>query len=293
MLAELIATVEVKNRLGEGVLWDAETGSVWWTDILSKKLYAYHLSNAELSVWDTPEQLACFALVENHSKILAGFESGFAYFEPESAELEWICKVEPDNPSSRLNDGRTDRQGRFWVGTLSQDASVSGDFGALYSLDSEHQLRKHLSEIEVSNSLCWSPESNYLYHCDTPKQTIQRYEFDQVSCELANGVDFVSTEEHCYPDGSIVDADGFLLNAQWGGSKVVRYNRDGAVDSELLMPVSQPTCVAIGGPDANLLFVTSAKEALERNEPEAGNLFIYKTDLVGLPEARYRSKSCS
>lgn len=291
MKAELIEVINVANRLGEGVLWDAESGSVWWTDILSRKLYAYRLSDAHLTEWETPEELACFALVQGQDDcILAGFASGFAYFELSSARVDWICKVEEQNSLSRLNDGRVDRQGRFWVGTMAPDAKSPDSLGALYSLDCDHKLRKHISGIEISNSLCWSPDSHTVYHCDTPRHVIQSYAFDSMAGSLGGATDFVVTEEHCFPDGSTIDADGYLLNAQWGGSKIVRYSPDGKVDSALMMPVSQPTCVAIGGAENNLLFVTSAKEVLERDEPDAGSLFIYKTDLTGLPETRYFSE---
>lgn len=289
MNVELVKVVDVANRLGEAVLWDAESASVWWTDILSQKLYAFHISDERLKVFDTPEELACFAFVEGHDYLLAGFASGFAYFDPLTGSVDWICKIESDNPLSRLNDGRTDRQGRFWAGSLSTGDENDGLGGALYRLDSNHQVHRHLSAIEISNSLCWSPQSDFLYHCDTPTRTIQRYSFNPSTAEIDGGTDFIRTEENCFPDGSIVDAEGFVLNAQWGGSKVVRYDLNGNVDSELLMPVSQPTCVAIGGADNNLLFVTSASEALTVPEAQAGSLFIYKTDCLGLPESRYRS----
>lgn len=295
MRAELIKTVSIGNRLGEGVLWDSESDAVWWTDILSKKLYSYTLSNDCLSQWDTPEELGCFALVDqgidDSSLLLAGFASGLAYFEPRSGQVQWLHKVEEGNPDSRLNDGRTDRQGRFWVGSLAPEGTNTETSGALYSLDSALNLRSHFGNIKISNSLCWSPDSSTLYHADTVNQTIQSYPFDSDMGVLGEPSEFVRTEPDCFPDGSIVDAQGYLLNAQWGGSKVVRYSPLGEVDFELQMPVSQPTCVAIGGLNNDLMFVTSAKEGLEVHEAQAGDLFIYKTDLVGLSEVRFSPKS--
>ena len=294
MQAELIKTVAVGNRLGEAVLWDAETNAVWWTDIISKKLYRYTFVDENLSTWDTPEELACFSLVDKRfakgSLLLAGFASGFAYFEPNTGEVQWLHKIEETNLDSRLNDGRTDRQGRFWAGSLAPQGTSIETLGALYSLDGELKLDTHLRNIKISNSLCWSPNSNVLYHADTVNQTVQRYSFDSNNGVIGGVSEFVRTESDCYPDGSIVDAQGYLLNAQWGGSKVVRYSPSGEVDFELRVPVSQPTCVAIGGPNNDLLFVTSAKEDLETPEAQAGDLFIYKTDLVGLNEVRFKPK---
>jgi len=288
---ELLHSLPVQNELGEGVIWDHQRQRCWWTDIVQKKLFRYDPNTQNLEQWSTPERLCCFAPVAGEDYLVAAFDSGFAFYEPESDWIEWIEKVEADNPGTRLNDGRTDRQGRFWAGTMIEDQETATDKGSLYCLDSNLHLSKKFGGLFITNSLCWSPDSSFMYHCDTPRQKINQYAFDQFSTELGEREVLTQTEEACYPDGSIVDAQGYLWNAQWGGSKVVRYAPDGTKDLELKLPVSQPTCVAFGGANLDLLFVTSAHQDLHTDDrarqPQAGNLFVYQTDFQGVIESAF------
>ena len=291
-LPRLIEVLPVKNELGEGVIWDAQSGSAWWTDIESRRIYRYQLETKELESWNTPERVGCFAFVEDRDYLLVGFESGFAYYNPETGWLKWLQKIEQDMPGTRVNDGRTDRLGRFWAGTMVENDKSPAGSGTLYCLDKTLEVGGKLSGLNIPNSLCWSPDSSCMYHTDTPTRRINRYDFNTETAEISNRTTFVETPEGHMPDGSIVDAEGFLWNAQWGASQVVRYSPTGETDLILPMPVTQPTCVAFGGENLNILFVTSAalgldSKALEQT-PEAGNIFIYETDFTGLPESPFK-----
>lgn len=287
MEAELIKQIPVANQLGEGVLWDQETQAVWWVDILQSKLYRYVVEADQLTEWETPERLCSFALVESSNKILAAFASGFAWYEPESGDVEWIQKVEEDNPGTRLNDGKADPKGNFWVGGVVEDEDTATDRTAFYCLNSDLVLSKQLDQISISNGLCWSPCGHYLYHTDTPTQLIRRYAVDGDT--LGAGEDFANTEEGCFPDGSTCDSQGYVYNAEWGGSKVRCYQADGAVNADLAMSVSQPSCTAFGGKNLDLLFVTSAAVGLD-DEEGAGDFFIFQTDRKGVPQARFKGQ---
>jgi len=290
--AELIDVVSVQNELGEGVIWDQWRQKVWWTDITQQQLYRYDPESKNLESWHTPERLCCFAPVHERDYLIAAFASGFAYYQPLNGNIKWIEKVEKNNPGTRLNDGRTDRQGRFWAGTMVEDETTATAKGALYCLDQQLTISAHIQKLSITNSLCWSPDSSILYHCDTPSQTIDQYAFDAGDGTISDKQILAKTGKDCFPDGSIVDADGMLWNAQWGGHKIVRYAPDGSVDLELAVPVSQPSCVAFGGTDLDLLIVTSAYLELtpeaRRAEPNAGNLFIYKTNVQGLTEQPFK-----
>lgn len=290
-MIELISSIPVQNELGEGIIWDHQRQRLWWTDIENSNLYRYDPTTEELEQWSTPERLACFAPVAGQDYLVGAFASGFAFYDPVKESLEWIEKVEADNPGTRLNDGRTDRQGRMWAGTMVENSDQSNYRGSLYCLDSNLLLRKTFGNLLITNSLCWSPDSKRMYHCDTPRQKINHYPFNPQSGEIGNPEVLVSTEDECYPDGSIVDAQGYLWNAQWGGSKVVRYAADGSSDLEIELPVSQPTCVAFGGADLNLICVTTARQGLSREklgvQSQAGDVFIYKTDFKGLVESPF------
>jgi len=111
----LVKTLAVENELGEGVIWDHATGKLWWTDIQQSQLYCYDPLSEELQQWSTPERLCCFAPRQSAPGLIAAFASGFAFYQPENGGIEWLHKIESDNNGTRLNDGRTDRQGRFWA----------------------------------------------------------------------------------------------------------------------------------------------------------------------------------
>jgi len=294
---KLIQSLDVGNTLGEGVIWDARRQRIWWTDIESCKLFRCDPMTNELEQWSTPERLSCLAPVAGSERMVVAFESGFAFFSPETEQIEWIEKLELDNPGTRMNDGRTDRQGRFWAGSMVEDRNKFTYKGSLYCLDHSQRVSRHLQGLSITNSLCWNFDGTVMYHGDSPKRSIQKYQFDpetgQASCEG----NFVTTDPDCFPDGSCIDAEGCLWNAQWGGAKIVRYSPSGRVDLELKVPVSQPSCVAFGGVDLNLLIVTSAKQGLSKSQleqqPQAGNLLIYHTPFRGLIDTEYKSNSAN
>lgn len=287
----LLDIIRCQNILGEGVQWNHRDQSVWWTDILGSKLYRYQPVTQDLQVWNTPDRVSCFAFVEDHSRLLLALASGFAWFDLLTGHYDWIAQPESGLPGNRLNDGRVDRQGRFWVGSLVEEPQSEHQQAALYCLDHGQRVKQHLSGLKISNSLCWSPDSSKLYHADSPSHSIRVYDFDPESGSLTNPGIFATLPDGMEPDGACVDAQGYLWSAQWGGSRVVRYAPDGRVDRLLELPVSQPTCVALGGKDMNWLLITSARKGLSKQalaaQPEAGSLFIYHTDVQGLPENWY------
>lgn len=287
-LYSLLDTVPCQNILGEGVQWNVADQSVWWTDIQAAKIYRYHPATKALNTWPTPEPVGCFAFAQKDSRLLVAFASGIAWLDLDSGAYAWLARPELTVTGNRLNDGRVDRQGRFWVGGLVEQA---GQTAALYCLDSQLQLSCHLRGLSISNSLCWSPDSSHLYHADSPTHRIHVYEFDALSGKLGERRIFATTADGVEPDGACIDAQGYLWSAQWGGSRVVRYAPDGRVAMTLELPVSQPTCVAFGGPQLDWLFVTSARKGLSAEQlqaqPQAGDLMIFQTDVCGLPECRF------
>ncbi len=290
----LIDTITVQNELGEGVIWDHGASKVWWTDIQQSKLYRYDPQSKELEQWDTPERLCCFAPRANRrnqwsTELVVAFESGFAFYTPATGELQWIETLEKNNPGTRLNDGGTDRQGRLWAGSMVEDSEQATEKGYLYCLNHDLSVTKTIGGLSIPNSLCWSPDGKTMYHTDTPTRQIKQYDYDCQHGRFSAPRIFTTTNKGCYPDGSTVDAQGFLWNAQWGSNTVVRYSADGNQDLVVDVPASQPSCVAFGGKDLNLLLVTSAWQDLDTRhaDPEAGNLFIYETEYQGLIESMF------
>ncbi|HWA91048.1 MAG TPA: SMP-30/gluconolactonase/LRE family protein [Rhizomicrobium sp.] len=285
-----VETIAVGNTLGEGIHWDVATQSAWWTDIQEKRIHRYDPAARKLDAFAMPERVGAFALMERGDRIVAALESGFALVDLKGGAPEWLGRPDAAVPGLRFNDGRVDRQGRFWAGTMEEIEPRAG-LGNLYSVGPDGSVARRESGIAISNGLAWSPDGARMYFADSPLRTIYCYDFDTASGQISNRRVFARTPDGAHPDGAAVDSLGFLWSAHWGAGRIVRYRPDGTVDRALDVPVSQPTCVAFGGPDLDLMFVTSARDGLSAqalaNETGAGNVFVYKMDVKGLPDRRY------
>ncbi len=287
---KLVETLRVRNNLGEGIQWDVETGAAWWTDIHARTILRYVPSTGAFDTFAMPERVGSFGLIEGSDDIVVAFESGFAIADLDGAILSWLGKPDAALPGVRFNDGRVDRQGRFWAGSMVETEPRDAR-GNLYCVGKDGAVQRRESGIIISNGLSWSPDSRQMYFADSPLRSIYVYDFDANDGSIANRRVFANTPEGAHPDGATVDAEGYLWSAHWGAGQIVRYKPDGSVDRVLPVPASQPTCVAFGGADLDLLFVTSARENLSEQalagQPDAGNVFIYKMDVKGLPDRRY------
>lgn len=284
-----IDIIPTQNTLGEGILWDSAEQQLWWTDIQERHLYRCDPETHEIETFPLPERLGSFGLVEGSTKIIAAFESGFALYQPETAAIDWLVRPPHASDNIRFNDGRVDRQGRFWAGSM-----VEGDGaprGRLYRLDRDGTCTVCEDRIAISNSLCFSPDGRYAYFADSPARAIQRYDIDAQSGAISNRRLFAATSEGAYPDGAQVDGEGCVWSAHWGAGQIVRYATDGAVVGTIALPVTQPTCVAFGGKNMDLLFVTTAREGLSEQvlaaQPHAGAVLVYRVMTQGLPDARF------
>ena len=286
--AELVNIISVGNTLGEGVSWDPVNERLWWTDIQERLLYRYDPLQGAQKTFELPERLGSFGFVQDSQQIVAAFESGFAMYHPESGALEWLARPEHAAKNLRFNDGRVDRQGRFWAGSM-----VEGDglpTAKLYCLRGR-TLEVCLTDIAISNSICFSPDGRHLYFADTPQRAIMRYDIDANTGAISNRSIFARTPSGAFPDGSNVDSQGYVWNAHWGAGRVVRYALDGSIDLEIEIPTAQPTCVAFGGKNLDLLYVTSARQGMKPDvlarQPHAGDVFVYQLGIKGLADPRF------
>jgi sugar lactone lactonase YvrE len=286
-----IDVFKVGNILGEGILWDSRRGALWWTDIQGRKLHRHDWSSGRIQILDAPERIGSFGLVAQSDDLIAAFASGVALYHPHAHSVTWLARPEAVTPGIRFNDGRVDRRGRFWCGTM-VEGTLPGLSGSLYSIAAAGELRCHLEGVKISNSLCMSPDGTRLYFADSPTRTINSYELLEPEGILGKHRIFAQTPEGAYPDGAAIDADGCLWSAHWGAGAVVRYTPDGRIDRTLRVPASQPSCVCFAGPDLDVLCVTSARENLDPSmldaEPNAGDVFLYRAGVQGLPESEYR-----
>lgn len=288
--------VDAKNTLGEGVLWCERSQRVLWTDIEGAVLYAFHPETGQTSSWPMPERLACFAFTEDEDRLLVGLASRLAFFAFSSGAITPICRVEADLPDTRINDGRCDRQGRFVFGTFNQ-AQPKEAIGSFYRLNADLSLEQlPLQKVAIANSICFSPDGATMYFADSMEKLIRCCDY-AADGGLGPARVFVDLRgEAGEPDGSTVDAEGYLWNALWGAGKINRYRPDGRLERELRLPASQPSCIALGGPNLSTVYATSARvglsEAALTAEPVAGGLFgAGQHGLRGLPEQRFLANS--
>ena len=292
-MTQVRTAVDARNILGEGVLWCDRTRRVFWTDIHAATLWSLVPETGAVRTWSIPDRLGCFALTEDDDTLLLGLASQLAFFHLESGRLTHVCDVEPELASTRINDGRCDRQGRFVFGTLNEHASRER-IGSFYRLGADLRLEKlPLGGVAIPNSICFSPDGSRMYYCDSIARVIRCSDYGPSPDDLRNERVFADLRGGPgAPDGSTVDCEGGVWNAQWGAARVVRYAPDGAVDCVIPVPVSQPSCVCFADDGLTQLYVTTAREdlsdaALEK-EPLAGGLFCADLPNVrGLPESRF------
>jgi L-arabinonolactonase len=284
--------LDVQNQLGEGVLWDVRAHTAVWTDIEGARFWQWQ-PGGEPESRALAQRLGSIALTEIGGSYVGAFEQGFAAFTPATGAFEMLAPVTGKHAHLRLNDGRVDRTGTFWAGSM---AEAKGDpKGSLWRYDGGGKATPFLGDIKIPNSLCWNRDGSQMYFADSPRQTIWRYAFDAERGPIGEPEIFATTTGDRYPDGSCIDVDDHLWNAQWGSGEVVRYRPDGSIERRIRLPVSQPSCPAFGGPDLNLLMITTARVDLTpeqlAEQPLAGALFVYATDVVGLPEMICRGVS--
>lgn len=285
--------VDAGHALGEGVLWCERTGRLLWTDIPAATLWSHSPSTGRTVSWTMPERLCCLALTGSDDRLLLGLASGLAFFTFSTGKVTRICDVEADRPSTRLNDGRCDRQGRFVFGMFNEDENPKPAIGGFYRLHLDLTLeRLPLPPAAIANSICFSPDGRRMYFADSQQKAILYADYDPCSAEVGRVHVFVAADAAPgEPDGATVDADGYLWSTRWGAGQVMRFAPDGRLDRVVELDAPQPSCPAFGGPGLSTLFVTSAHVGMSGSDraasPLSGAVFRQTLDLRGLPEARF------
>lgn len=284
----ITCVVDARNILGEVPVWDVAEQALYWVDIEGRLLQRLTPSTGKVERWEMPERIACFALREKGGLIVA-FASGIAFYDLGTGAIDWIARPDPV-PTNRFNEGKCDRLGRFWAGTM--DDRLTHHSGSLFRVDPDLSVTRVLDGIGISNSIVWSLDDREFYFADTLDGAIDRFDYDAAAGTLSNRrriVDLAGTG--IGPDGSTIDTEGYLWNAQWDGWRLARYAPDGRLDRIVELPVQKPTSCMFGGPDLRTLYVTSAIWDLTaeqlRDQPQAGGLFALDVGIGGVPEPRF------
>jgi sugar lactone lactonase YvrE len=271
--------------LGEGPLWSEREQRLFFVDIVGMRIHAYRPATGRLETWQLDRFTGSLAECRSGG-LIATQKDRIVRFDPARglSSLEEIVVLEGDRPANRLNDGKTDGAGRFWVGSMQHDEQAHA--GRLWCVTADGKARAVRDGIGVSNSIAFDPARNRMYFADSMAKLIEQTTLD-VHGLPTTWQPFARTEQGG-PDGSCTDADGFLWNAEWGASRVVRYAPTGELERVVAMPVTRPSCPAFGGADLRTLFVTSARYLMspeeDRTDVDAGSLYaITLDDVKGVP----------
>ena len=276
-------------ELGEGALWHPLRRQLFWFDILGCKLLTLNID--EPKEWRFPEMVSAAAWVAYDVLLIAGERDLFLY-QLDTEEILPLCELEADIPTNRSNDGRADRQGGFWIGTMAKDSTDRKGKGAIYRFY-KGERRKLFPEISIPNAICFAPDGTTAYFGDTMAQTVWKTALDADGWPTGDRevfLNFTGTDIH--PDGAITDAAGNFWNAQWGSSRVACYSPAGEFLSEVKFDAPHTSCPAFGGDFLDMLFCTTALEEMSPEvraaHPNAGKTFVAMAAGKGLPEPRFQ-----
>lgn len=277
-----------KCELGEGAFWHPTQREFFWFDIVNGALHATHPDGPR--TWKMPEMVSAMAYVGYYVVLIAGERDVFL-FSLDTEEILPLCELEADKPENRSNDGRADRQGGFWIGTMAKDPAKRLAAGAIYRLY-KGERRKLFDRISIPNAICFSPDGGTAYFADTMAQTVWKIALDGDGWPVGERevfLDFTGTE--IYPDGATIDAEGNFWNAQWGSARVACYSPAGEFLREVKVDAPHTSCPAFGGPDLTTLYVTTALEEMTPEaraaHPDAGKVFVFENIAKGLEEPRF------
>ena len=270
--------------LGEGPVWVEREQALYWLDIKGRKVFRID-EQEQLREWPTPVRVGSLA-PRADGGFIAGTEDGVAFVELEAGRFEIVHHPEEHLPDNRFNDGKVDRRGRFWAGSM--DDTERDATGTLYRVDPDMRFSRIDEGYKVTNGPAFSPSGDILYHNDSARQVTYAFDLASDGTVGERRVFARYREGEGYPDGMTVDADGCLWIAFWDGWCVRRYSPDGECIGKLDVPVSRPTSCAFGGAALDRLFITSASIGLDEadlaKEPQAGGLFVAVVDAKGIAE---------
>jgi sugar lactone lactonase YvrE len=279
-------------QLGECPIWSPADARLYWVDIDGRTVHRYDPATGLDEARPAPGRPASLAITGTPGRLLVAIEGRLAFFDWRSGEWrDWIA-LEPEGVGNRLNDGRCDPGGRFWVGSMFDPAAAGRSSGMLHRVEPDGTAVTVKSAIGVSNGLAFAPDGRTMYFADTHRDVVWAYDYDVGSGEATNErvfLDFGSLPGR--PDGACVDEAGCYWIACVYGFMVLRVTPAGAIDRQITVPVEKPTMPAFGGSELSTLFITTigggASHPVDQTQSDAGGLFAVETGVRGMPEPRF------
>jgi len=273
---------DIRDTLGEGALWCARDGAFYWVDILAPALNRLHLDSGAIDRWVMPEPLG-WVVEHAQGGLVGGFRSGIARITLDPLTVGVRHGPEPHLPGNRMNDGKADRHGAIWCGTM--DMAEQDCTGSLYRLSPDGTWAQADTGYLVPNGPALSPCGRWLYHADSGRRTIYRFAFNEAG--IRDRQPWITFgEADGYPDGMTCDAEGFLWVAHWDDGRISRFAPDGRLDRSIALPARRITNLAFCGPALDRLLVTSASIGLPPGDVD-GALFEVDAGVSGNPPHAY------
>jgi sugar lactone lactonase YvrE len=282
-VTEIELVLDAKATLAEGPAWDARTQTLYWVDILERRL---HILDETAHFVQLEDVVSCVAPCADGGPILA-LHNRLAKINLHSGALTVLAVLGEEPSTNRFNDGKCGPDGRFLAGTM--DVGEREASGSLYSLAPDGQVSRLLAGVTISNGMAWSPDHKTLFHIDTPTREVRAYAYNVDTGQVAfERVAVRVPAEHGWPDGMTSDMDGNLWIAMWGGSQVTRWDPEaGRLLDQFRVPAPHVTSCVFGGKAMNDLYVTSARQGLGEREladfPQSGGVFRLRTSVTGMP----------
>ncbi|WP_304172309.1 SMP-30/gluconolactonase/LRE family protein [Phenylobacterium aquaticum] len=283
MSDEVRCAAEGLDILGEGPMWHAAEGRLYWFDIKGRRLNWLNHADGARGGWNLPWR-ASVAAPRTAGGLVLATEAGIAHLDTATGAAALVSPMDL-GPGFRSNDGKIDLAGRLWWSSMDDDGGKRP--GALFRTDPDGTTHQVLDGIHIANTVSVSPDGRTMYFADSALQLIWAFAITDDGRLADRRVFLDMSGQTGGPDGSAVDAEGHLWNVQWGAWRMVRYAPDGSVDRIVALPVEHPTSCAFGGPDLSTLYVTSAREGLSaaqlEGQPLAGSVFALEPGVKGLP----------
>ena len=289
---EVELLVDSGTLLGECPVWDVKENVLYWIDIDGHKINCYDPSSCNNETRKLPFKAGSLAIRKQGGLLLA-MSNGFYNYDFTNEILESReCDPEPDRKDNRLNDGRCDPEGRFWVGSMNDLRRIQGQYeGNLYCYHPDGECVSQNLPVGVANGLAFSPDERYMFFADTMRETVWRFDYDKDQGKIRNQQVFLNLKNLSgKPDGACVDADGCYWLAHIYGWKVARYTPEGKLDREIQLPFPKPSMCAFGGSKLDTLFITSISTKHDKSNGEkkyAGGLFAVNPGVSGIPEPNF------
>lgn len=280
---------------GEGAVWDAAEGAVYWTDINRFLIHRLDEASGSVKSWLFKEPVVSIGLTNKPGCKLVAMGSRIIFWWPETDRREEQGFALPGWPHVRLNDGRPDPAGNFWVGSMKNNVNPDGTLGevtkgqgVLFRITPQGEASEWRKGIGISNTLCWSPDKRIFYFGDTLENCISAYGYDAAQGTIGTDKPFFSGFERGLPDGSAMDSAGNLWNCRYGGGCVVGVSPQGKVLRVIELPADNITTCTFGGPDLKTLYITSARGETLAGNQMAGSLFAIRMEVPGQAENMFR-----